>query len=143
MARRRPFRDVPLVCDTRAGPVRFALAGVPVFDRATGELTGYRGAARQVAGPSPSDGAQLVRALEEISLLLNDCRWRAQRVDAASAQRMAQWLHELRTPLNAVVSYGELGLGQTDDPRLRQYLESIVTAARHLEALVNDPPSRR
>lgn len=46
--------------------------------------------------------------------------------------------HELRTPLNGIIGYAEIIQEETDSPTARNDAERIVSAARHLNVLLND-----
>ncbi|PTS81532.1 histidine kinase, partial [Sphingomonas sp. HMWF008] len=67
---------------------RWRITGVPVFDRASGRFTGYRGTARR---PRADETAEPVRET---------------RNPAADALR--QLVHELRTPTNAIAGFAEM-----------------------------------
>lgn len=87
--RRAGFANARLSVDGRsdaAGPWR--IAGIPVFDRASGRFTGYRGTARR---PRPDESAEPARE---------------PRSPAADALR--QLVHELRTPTNAIAGFAEM-----------------------------------
>jgi len=54
---------------------------------------------------------------------------------------LANMSHELRTPLNAILGFAELmqkGRVRADMPEHQEFLDDIVTSARHLLGLVND-----
>lgn len=87
--RRAGFADARLVVDGHsdaAGPWR--ITGLPVFDRASGRFTGYRGTARR---PRADESAEPAREA---------------RNPAADALR--QLVHELRTPTNAIAGFAEM-----------------------------------
>jgi signal transduction histidine kinase len=87
--RRAGFANARLVvagASDAAGQWR--ITGIPVFDRASGRFTGYRGTARR---PRADESAEPVRAA---------------RNPAADALR--QLVHELRTPTNAIAGFAEM-----------------------------------
>ncbi|MBL0928638.1 MAG: HAMP domain-containing histidine kinase [Alphaproteobacteria bacterium] len=63
----------------------------------------------------------------------------ALRVNSAKSEFLAHTSHELRTPLNAIIGFAELlqikASGRLD-PRERGYLDDIVQAAFHLQAVI-------
>jgi len=46
--------------------------------------------------------------------------------------------HELRTPLNGIIGYAEIIQEETDSPTARSDADRILSAARHLNDLLND-----
>lgn len=46
--------------------------------------------------------------------------------------------HQLRTPLDGIIGYAEIIQEETDSPEARNDAERILTAARHLNVLLND-----
>ncbi|MCH8178666.1 MAG: PAS domain S-box protein [Proteobacteria bacterium] len=66
----------------------------------------------------------------------------AEAASAAKSEFLSRMSHEIRTPLNAITGFAQLmrlqlGQGGTDSP-LRNYIEQILHAGRHLSGLVND-----
>jgi PAS domain S-box-containing protein/hemerythrin-like metal-binding protein len=51
---------------------------------------------------------------------------------------LANMSHELRTPLSAVIGMANLARGVSTDPRLRDYLEKIVSSGQHLNSIINE-----
>lgn len=87
--RRAGFANARLSVDGRSDAAgQWRITGVPVFDRASGRFTGYRGTARR---PRPDESAEPVRET---------------RNPAADALR--QLVHELRTPTNAIAGFAEM-----------------------------------
>lgn len=56
----------------------------------------------------------------------------------AKSEFLTRVSHELRTPLNAVIGYAELIEEENEDTATREDARRIVSAARHLGALIND-----
>ncbi|MFO1195278.1 MAG: ATP-binding protein, partial [Rhodoferax sp.] len=56
----------------------------------------------------------------------------------AKSTFLANMSHELRTPMNAIMGMTGLALRRAEDPRLRNQLEKIDTASRHLLHVIND-----
>ena len=87
--RRAGFANARLVVDGHSDAAgQWRITGIPVFDRASGRFTGYRGTARR---PRADESAEPVREL---------------RNPAADALR--QLVHELRTPTNAIAGFAEM-----------------------------------
>lgn len=66
----------------------------------------------------------------------------AEAASAAKSEFLSRMSHEIRTPLNAITGFAQLmrlqlGQGSGDNP-LRNYIEQILHAGRHLSGLVND-----
>ena len=86
--RRAGFANARLVVDGDSDAAgQWRITGIPVFDRANGRFTGYRGTARR---PRPDETAEL----------------RPARNPASDALR--QLVHELRTPTNAIAGFAEM-----------------------------------
>ncbi|MCX7150442.1 MAG: bacteriohemerythrin [Rhodocyclales bacterium] len=51
---------------------------------------------------------------------------------------LANISHELRTPLNAVIGMAGLAQGLSSDPKLRSYLDKIVSSGKHLNRIINE-----
>lgn len=75
-------------------------------------------------------------------LVIATALWRHETVllrEKARQEFFARMSHELRTPLNAIMGYSQLILSGSDaDSETGRDVEKILTASRHLEALVND-----
>jgi hypothetical protein len=56
----------------------------------------------------------------------------------AKSSFLAKMSHELRTPLNAIIGYSELLSEDSEDDAVKEDLNKILSAARHLLGLIND-----
>ena len=66
-------------------------------------------------------------------------RDRAAAADVAKSQFLSRVSHELRTPLNAVLGFAQLlELSPGDGERQRQWIAQVLSAGRHLLALMDD-----
>ncbi len=65
-------------------------------------------------------------------------RRRAEELQRQKDSFLAQMSHEIRTPLNAILGFGELALGEANNPTTRRYVESIVAGGTALLQLLND-----
>ena len=71
---------------------------------------------------------------ERLSLALEDTR----KATAAKSMFFSNMSHDIRTPMNAIIGFVELSK-LTDDPLIiRDYLNKIETASKHLLSLIND-----
>jgi hypothetical protein len=93
------------------------IAGVPMFDHATGAFTGMRGQARR-----PRTDERVGRRDE-----------RAQAVDAEGLRRL---VHELRTPTNAIAGFSELIEQQLLGPVAPAYRDRATDIRRHVTGLI-------
>ena len=107
----------------------WSITARPVFSD-LGEPLGYRGVAKDVT---------LAHAQER---QLREAKEEAERANLAKSQFLAVISHELRTPINAIVGFTEiLSSAQSDflpAAKRRDYLNTIMESARHLEGLIND-----
>ncbi|HYM30228.1 MAG TPA: ATP-binding protein [Candidatus Cybelea sp.] len=146
----RPFRDVPFeIEDRRGGSRRFHLSGVPVYDDA-GRYFGFRGTATDVTERHAAEDRarqsrrELEGVLEELTaknLQLDVALRRATAATNAKREFLATMSHELRTPLNAIIGFSEMMQLGTLGPLPRPYqgyVNDMLTAGRHLLALIND-----
>lgn len=66
---------------------------------------------------------------------------KAEHANKAKSEFLAKMSHEFRTPLNAIIGYSELLREEIEDsqsPENLMDLDRILTAAKHLLALIND-----
>ncbi len=96
----------------------------------------------------PSDLRQALRMLAERGATLHGnvdalarARHAAESANLAKSQFLANMSHELRTPLNAIIGYAEMlqeDAEDSADTAAVQDLQRILTAAKHLLALINE-----
>ena len=100
----------------------------------TGVITGRQGQARYLYHLF-QDCAKDLRHHEE----LLEAKLGAERANEAKTAFLSRMSHELRTPLNAILGFAQLmELDRPADPRHGHYVHEILTAGRHLLALIND-----
>jgi signal transduction histidine kinase len=78
---------------------------------------------------------------EEETMRMQLARDAAAEADQAKSQFLASMSHELRTPLNAIIGYAEMLSELAEDDGLDAFtpdLKKILSAAKHLLALIND-----
>ncbi|MBK8161038.1 MAG: PAS domain S-box protein [Rhodospirillaceae bacterium] len=126
-----PFRDLPFDAEDATGKRKlFLMSALPVFDPATGALTGYRGAA--------SDITELTRREEN----LRAAKETAETANRAKSQFLANMSHELMTPLNAIIGFADVMrmglLGPVENPDYRTYVRDIHGSAVNLMGIIND-----
>ncbi|QDG51900.1 response regulator [Persicimonas caeni] len=79
--------------------------------------------------------------LKALNARLESARDEAIQASQAKSTFLANMSHELRTPLNAVIGYSEFLIEEMEDVGDEDYipdLDRILTAGRHLLALIND-----
>lgn len=69
---------------------------------------------------------------------LIEAKLRMEHINAEKNVFLANMSHEIRTPMNAILGFSELLAGTLPEPRQRQYLQSIQSAAKSLLLLIND-----
>ena len=151
-SRRAPFERVLYAISGGTAEERlFEISGIPTFDEADGDFTGFHGSARDVTQEIAADRrarnyrAELEAALGELrtkNAELTDALTRAQAADTAKNQFLAMVGHELRTPLNAVIGFSEIMeqelFGTLGDERYKAYVDDILASSRHLLGVIND-----
>ena len=83
----------------------------------------------------------LLTDLTERKALEKELRERTRQAEVASAAKtafLANTSHEIRTPMNVIIGLTHLMLRDTRDPLLRQRLNQVQEAARHLLQVLND-----
>ncbi len=127
----QPFRDLEVkVRHSDGGERVFKLSAVPVYARATGIFTGFRGTAQDMTDRISRE-AELMQRRDE-----------AEAASRAKSEFLATVSHELRTPLNAIIGFSELMTAETfgplGSPSYKEYAGDIHQSAQHLLELIND-----
>ncbi len=148
---RKPFREQLFIMEDMDGKEqKFHLAGVPVFDRVTGDFSGYRGVGKDVnqryqqAERANEARVQLETALADLTrnnMALDVATQQAQTALKTKNEFLAAMSHELRTPLNAIIGFAESFVGQQFGPLSEDYLKfssDIHSSGKHLLELIND-----
>ena len=87
--RRAGFGNARLLIEGQSDAAgQWRITGIPVFDRASGRFTGYRGTARR---PRADESAEPTRETRN-----------------PAAEALRQLVHELRTPTNAIAGFAEM-----------------------------------
>jgi PAS domain S-box-containing protein len=151
MASARAFRDHWLEVTGRDGAVlTFQLSGVPVFDTASGEFTGFRGVGMDITSRIAAERRaeemrqSLENTLEELTnknIQLDIASSETARALKVKSDFLAAMSHELRTPLNAIIGFAEamqLEVFGELNTQYKNYSKDIMNAGRHLLELIND-----
>jgi PAS domain S-box-containing protein len=146
-----PFRGQTFLMPNAHGETRrIQLAGVPVFEPATGAFAGYRGTGTDVTVRHRAEEGmrdyqrQLqdsLAQLQERNVQLDEALAQAQEAARAKTDFLGKMSHELRTPLNAVIGFSEIAAQQAFGPLNDHYLSyfrDIRNAAYHLLTIIND-----
>ena len=77
---------------------------------------------------------------EEVYYLheIEEARISADRANQAKSTFLANMSHEIRTPLNSVLGMNEMILRSSDDPKIREYAQTVKTSGDTLLGLIND-----
>jgi signal transduction histidine kinase len=126
-----PIRDRDITFRHRDGASRsFRLSSLPVYDRDSGELSGFRGTAQDVTELLAHEAA--LKAAAEA----------AQAANRTKSEFLANTSHELRTPLNAIIGFTEImhqeQFGPIGNKRYKTYLSDVLESGYHLLTLIND-----
>ncbi len=70
--------------------------------------------------------------------LLRKSKEDAEKANQAKSRFLANISHEIRTPLNAIIGFTQLGVKQSKEPVIKQYLDSIDSSSAFLLELIND-----
>jgi len=148
---RKPFREQLFVInEPSGGELKFHLSAVPVFDRQTGDFSGYRGVGMDVtsryvqaeeAAGIRSNLEGLLAELTRKNMALDVASEQATSALRAKNEFLAAMSHELRTPLNAIIGFAEAFEHQTFgslDGSYMGYAKDIRKSGQHLLGLIND-----
>jgi signal transduction histidine kinase/DNA-binding response OmpR family regulator len=80
----------------------------------------------------------LEKKVHERTAELGSALMTAREASHAKSSFLAKMSHELRTPLNAIIGYSELLSEDSNDDGVKDDLNKILSAARHLLGLIND-----
>ena len=109
-----------------AGELRTFLSTKSPYRDAEGKLLGVVGLSRDITERKRNEKA--------IELAKNE----AEQANRAKSEFLSRMSHELRTPLNAIIGFGQLLESDQLNSDQRESVGLIVTAGRHLLALIND-----
>jgi len=128
--KRAPFRGLELRLVDKDGSHRqFLIQSLPVYDRDSGALTGFRGTAQDMTD-----------YIENEAILLQTAE-AAESANRAKSEFLANMSHELRTPLNAIIGFTEImaseEFGPIGNQRYLDYLNSVLESGQHLLGLIN------
>src|SRR5436309_469687 len=76
--------------------------------------------------------------LSEQAARLAASKEEAERAGRAKSEFLSRMSHELRTPLNAILGFAQLLERQSPTPTQRARVKHVITAGRHLLALINE-----
>ena len=80
----------------------------------------------------------LNQALNNEILVRKQKEQELQKANQAKSEFLANMSHEIRTPINSVIGFSEVLSNMVSEPQQKNYLQSIVTAGKHLLALITD-----
>jgi signal transduction histidine kinase/CheY-like chemotaxis protein len=82
--------------------------------------------------------ARIEEEVRQRSMELREAKEAADRANTAKSEYLSRMSHELRTPLNAILGFAQLLELEDLADEQRENLHYILTAARHLLALINE-----
>lgn len=111
----------------------FRLQVEPIFD-VLGEITGLAGVSYEI-----TDDMEQKNLLTQQNDELRQARKAAEAANIAKGEFLANMSHEIRTPMTAILGFTELLKSQFQkEPVAQEYIETIISSAHNLLALIND-----
>ena len=81
---------------------------------------------------------KLEQRVQQRTLELAQAKEDAEQASRAKSEFLANMSHEIRTPMNAIVGMAQLARQSEPGPKQIDYLDKIVSSARHLLGIIND-----
>jgi PAS domain S-box-containing protein len=133
MSRGKSWAGV-LIADLPSGERKHFDATITPMKDPRGQLTHYVAVKRDITERLASRAA-----LVQANTALQRARDAAVTANQAKSEFLANMSHELRTPLNAIIGYSELVAEDLEtDAQAGEDLGRVISAARHLLALINE-----